>query len=1041
MTANIVIRPNVVIRPNTIVKAFAGPTLLLDSANYHTGSSVWTETSGHGYNATGYSTTFSNGVVNFTAGSFAAVAPGVYFGHKFSIEGWVNVTSYANWSRLLDFGNGAEADNVIFSVDSNGGSGLPAFGIVPGPNIYSNTQLPLNQWVHLVATYNGTNGNIYMNGQQVASSPMSTPTQVPRNYCYIGKSNWGGDAGLEGAIGHLEILPYALTAVQIEDRFQIGAGGIYQNNPPTPTGFNLIGPPSALTNGTVWTDGVSGVEATINGTWTHTTAHGGGIVLAGDGWIEIEGGTNSNPTFTLSMAADFESANGNWNTIFSGGYYPSANIFAYISGGNTDSISVGTHGDEHQPTGSIVNTGLAWWDFVYDGTSVAVYKNGASVLTATLGATNTGWTSPLWFGNRYDATDYMNGTYYQIKYVETALDAAGIAAQYNALASGYGLDQYTPPVSGYSLGFDGTNEKHVTITGSTGEWALGNTYTIEWWEKLVDPSYSTSHFYSVVNQSADTTGIDAYHANREIGMFNGSIRFAEPAHGVWNHIALVKNGTTAIAYINGQSQPFIQNTANTLSNTIPTITIGSRTDGSGNYYGQYFAGQITNIRISNVARYSGAFTPPLTMNIDANTLLAVDGTLTDLSTYTHAVANSSATVSSDFPSGNVHSYTVKQQINNTALVVNLADYPNAGIVPIDAACTINGVDTTVLGTYATSELVGYPTQIIQFPSDAPGTIAPDTLVVFTWVTAAAPSIIIDNMSVGHYPPATATVDFTSNFTQSRTGTIFFAWGFGTSGPHSITVNPGYNVYTSPDLGLVSSGNDLTAQITIASGLDACTSNIFTSAWNVICLVEGTMITMADGSYKAVEDVRYDDLIRVWNFDLGEFSEALPIFVKQEETHHEHNRFTFSDGTVLRTVGHHVFNKQAGAFTMLVRDTTPVGTITVNELGEEVTLVSKETIQESVKFYNVWTQYHLNLFADGILTSNRFNNIYPIQDMKFVKDSRALRPLEEFANIDPKYISGLRLQEQPKQYTAEYIKDYIDNKLERLNIDQLGDIKV
>jgi hypothetical protein len=241
--------------------------------------------------------------------------------------------------------------------------------------------------------------------------------------------------------------------------------------------------------------------------------------------------------------------------------------------------------------------------------------------------------------------------------------------------------------------------------------------------------------------------------------------------------------------------------------------------------------------------------------------------------------------------------------------------------------------------------------------------------------------------------------------------------------------------------LNSSGNDFITQITIPSGPDAGTSNIFTSAWNVICLVEGTMITMADGSYKAVEDVRYDDLIRVWNFDLGEFSEALPVFVKREETHHEHNRFTFSDGTVLRTVGHHVFNKQAGAFTMLVRDTTPVGTITVNELGEEVTLVSKETIQEPVKFYNVWTQYHLNLFADGILTSNRFNNIYPIQDMKFVKDSRALRPLEEFANIDPKYISGLRLQEQPKHYSAEYIKDYIDNKLERLNIDQLGDIKV
>jgi hypothetical protein len=74
-----------------------------------------------------------------------------------------------------------------------------------------------------------------------------------------------------------------------------------------------------------------------------------------------------------------------------------------------------------------------------------------------------------------------------------------------------------------------------------------------------------------------------------------------------------------------------------------------------------------------------------------------------------------------------------------------------------------------------------------------------------------------------------------------------------------------------------------------------------------------------------------------------------------------------------------------------------------------------------------------MFADGILTSNRFNNIYPICDMKFVKDTRTLRPLEEFADIDPKYISGLRLQEQPKQYSAEYIKDYVDNKLVRLDV--------
>jgi hypothetical protein len=300
------------------------------------------------------------------------------------------------------------------------------------------------------------------------------------------------------------------------------------------------------------------------------------------------------------------------------------------------------------------------------------------------------------------------------------------------------------------------------------------------------------------------------------------------------------------------------------------------------------------------------------------------------------------------------------------------------------------------------------------------------------------TMTITNVSVG-FESRAATVDFASTVSTSTTGTIFFEWfgGGEFSGPHTLTVNPGANTYTSPDLGLYGSGSDLTTQITIDSGLNGCTSNIYTGAWSVVCLVEGTMVTMADGSYKAIEDVRYNDLLRVWNFDLGEFSEALPVFVKQEETHDKHYRFTFSDGTVLCTVGHHVFNKQAGAFTMLVRDTTPVGTITFNEQGEEVTLISKETIEEPVKFYNVWTQYHLNLFAQGILTSNRFNNIYPIRDMKFVKDNRALRSLEEFANIDPKYISGLRLQEQPAQYTAEYISDYVHNKLERLDIANLA----
>ena len=200
-----------------------------------------------------------------------------------------------------------------------------------------------------------------------------------------------------------------------------------------------------------------------------------------------------------------------------------------------------------------------------------------------------------------------------------------------------------------------------------------------------------------------------------------------------------------------------------------------------------------------------------------------------------------------------------------------------------------------------------------------------------------------------------------------------------------------------------------------------------------CLVEGTQVTMADGTHKAIEDIQHGELVRVWNFDLGEFSEAQPIWIKEAEETNGHDVYTFSDGTKLRTVGHHVFNKEAGAFTKLKYAETPVGTTTFNEQGNEVTLLSKERVIEPTRYYNVWTQYHLNLFADGILTSNRFNNIYPIVDMKFVKDDRALRSVDEFAGIDEKYISGLRLQEQSQEYTAEYIGNYVHNRLERLDV--------
>lgn len=108
------------------------------------------------------------------------------------------------------------------------------------------------------------------------------------------------------------------------------------------------------------------------------------------------------------------------------------------------------------------------------------------------------------------------------------------------------------------------------------------------------------------------------------------------------------------------------------------------------------------------------------------------------------------------------------------------------------------------------------------------------------------------------------------------------------------------------------------------------------------------------------------------------------------------------------------------------DETPIGTKTVNEHGKEITVISKEVIHTPFNLYNVLTREHLNCFADGILTSCRLNNMYPIQGMRFKKDA-APRPsftVADFPGVPEEWITSLRLSEQPKTTSLEEMQAYV-----------------
>lgn len=191
----------------------------------------------------------------------------------------------------------------------------------------------------------------------------------------------------------------------------------------------------------------------------------------------------------------------------------------------------------------------------------------------------------------------------------------------------------------------------------------------------------------------------------------------------------------------------------------------------------------------------------------------------------------------------------------------------------------------------------------------------------------------------------------------------------------------------------------------------------------ICLAKGTMILLADGSSLPIEKIHYNHELRVWNFDDGCMDVAKPLWIKKVERTNLYHELTFSDKTVLKTIGdHRLFNNEDGKFTPT--SDFLIGSSTFNCNKENLTLVSKKMVVEDIEFYNIITNRHINIFADTILTSCRYNNIYPIKDMKFIKPDNVLqKPISSYPNISESYFEGMRLSEQTidNNFTCEYIE--------------------
>ena len=146
----------------------------------------------------------------------------------------------------------------------------------------------------------------------------------------------------------------------------------------------------------------------------------------------------------------------------------------------------------------------------------------------------------------------------------------------------------------------------------------------------------------------------------------------------------------------------------------------------------------------------------------------------------------------------------------------------------------------------------------------------------------------------------------------------------------------------------------------------------------LCVAEGSMITLADGSQKAVEDLTGEEMLLVWNMFTGEFDSAPIVFIDSDpESYYEVINLYFSDGTTVKVISEHAFwDINLNKYVYLRSDAAQYighwfNKQTIDENGNmvytQVQLTNVVVQQEYTSAWSPVTYGHLCYYVNGMLS--------------------------------------------------------------------------
>lgn len=196
-----------------------------------------------------------------------------------------------------------------------------------------------------------------------------------------------------------------------------------------------------------------------------------------------------------------------------------------------------------------------------------------------------------------------------------------------------------------------------------------------------------------------------------------------------------------------------------------------------------------------------------------------------------------------------------------------------------------------------------------------------------------------------------------------------------------------------------------------------------------CIPSGTMITLADGSKKAVERLGDDDRVLAFNHETGCFESAGIAFLENDGVKdYTVVNLGFSDRTQTRLIYEHGYFDLDLMKYVYIREGNfdeYIGHRFFKEDGTSAVLEKAWVSRERVGCYSFPSEYHLNFVADGFLSmpggiSGMFNIFEYNEDLSFNKEKMEA-DIEKYGLFEYSDFEKYMSREEWSKYPAAYLK--------------------